>query len=512
MNPAITLYDLQKANFKTSRHADELSAQLSRKLGLKNHYEPARLAIARSLAVPEPPSELSAAHREDDGRVIRGNILFGDDLAIWSALLVEHAGKAPTSSRDLIEQVRLHWHRGIELLMAEWAATEENENRFVMQLAERAGLRAAGGLPGRGGGGNGGLGVELRAAPIELMLGEKSVNAQTQEPVRWLMNGRGYAPHVALMGRTGSGKTRTGMNMIRQVREQTGCPVILFDMVKGDLASDDALARSLGASVVRPPRMAIPLDVLSIPSQSPEDATSGAMRFRDSFRAVSQSKLGALQLDRLRDALRDTLVAKKPARLTDVRDQYKQLGAADKRRGQDSVGATLNDLTSFELFTPELTPAQFFSRSWILDLHDTSSELERRLIVFLILDALCNYQRSLPDAPTDKEGHRAVRLVIGIDEARKFLGYEHGSLIDLVRESRSKGFSIFFMSQSPDDYEGEDENFLENIGLALSFVTAATKLRALKTFLGEPMDLGSLGEGVAATRLPGKAASRVKCW
>lgn len=508
MSATLTLSDLQQANFKTSRHADGLSVQLGKKLGFKHHYEPARLAIARSLSVADPPPELSVAHREDDGRVIRGLNLFGDDISTWIALLVEHSGQAPSTTRDLIDRVRLHWHRGIELLTAEWVATEENENLFVMQLAERAGLRAVGSLPTRSGGGAGG---ELRTGVIELALGEKSIGVPSQEPVRWLMNGRGYAPHVAIMGRAGSGKTRTGVHMIQQVRQQAGCPVLLFDMAKGDLANNEALVKALGATVVRSPRSPIPLDVLHIPGQGKDEATAGAMRFRDSFRAVSQSKIGAVQLDLMRDALRETLLHKRPAKISDVRDQLRQL-YADKKRKDDGVMSTLNDLTSFELFTPQMAPADFFSRSWIFDLHDTNSETERRLIVFLILDALCNYQRSLPEAPTDAQGHRALRLLIGIDEARKVLGYEHVSLVDLVRESRSKGFSLFFMSQSPDDYDGEEENFLENIGLALSFATSATKTRVIQRFLGESIDLSNLAEGVAATRLPGRPALRVQCW
>ena len=95
-----------------------------------------------------------------------------------------------------------------------------------------------------------------------------------------------------------------------------------------------------------------------------------------------------------------------------------------------------------------------------------------------------------------------VRLTVGIDEARKVLGYGQPSLISLVRESRSKGLSIFLISQSPDDYDQEEDNFLENVGLALCFKTNAASARALKALLGQQPDLGSLATGVAVTRLP----------
>jgi hypothetical protein len=73
--------------------------------------------------------------------------------------------------------------------------------------------------------------------------------------------------------------------------------------------------------------------------------------------------------------------------------------------------------------------------------------------------------------------------------------------------------SIFLISQSPDDYDQEEDNFLENVGLALCFKTNAASSRALKAWLGQPVDLGSLPTGVAVTRLPGHhGVTRVQAW
>ena len=95
----------------------------------------------------------------------------------------------------------------------------------------------------------------------------------------------------------------------------------------------------------------------------------------------------------------------------------------------------------------------------------------------------------------------------------KALGYGQPSLISLVRESRSKGATIFLISQSPDDYDQEEDNFLENVGLAMCFRTNATSSRALKSWLGQQVDLGALPAGVAVTRLPGNTSvTRVRAW
>jgi DNA sulfur modification protein DndE len=69
------------------------------------------------------------------------------------------------------------------------------------------------------------------------------------------------------------------------------------------------------------------------------------------------------------------------------------------------------------------------------------------------------------------------------------------------------------LSQSPDDFDQEEDNFLENIGLAISFRTNATRLKTLRTILGADVDLSSLPAGVAVTRPAGKNSYvRVQAW
>lgn len=183
----------------------------------------------------------------------------------------------------------------------------------------------------------------------------------------------------------------------------------------------------------------------------------------------------------------------------------------ETKRRDDVVIATFNDLTLSEYFSPQFSPEEFFKRSWIIDVSNMS-ETSQRLVVFLVLDALDAYCKSLGDSELDENGHRAMRLIFGVDEARKILGYEHQSLISLIRTGRSKGMAAFLISQSPDDYDGEDENFLENIGLAVCFRTNA-RSTALNAVLGQTVDLGGLPNGVCVTRLPDRPGIvRVRAW
>ena len=117
------------------------------------------------------------------------------------------------------------------------------------------------------------------------------------------------------------------------------------------------------------------------------------------------------------------------------------------------------------------------------------------------------------DAPMDRQNHRALRLVLVVDEARRVLNYGQLSLIGLVRESRSKGASVFLISQSPDDFDTDEEDFLSQIGLTACFRSNSTCPKVLKACLGQTVDLAGLPDGVAVTRLPGQpGVTRIKAW
>ncbi len=346
---------------------------------------------------------------------------------------------------------------------------------------------------------------------MALRLGDPGTDMSTGQPVTWLMNGKG-SPHVALMGGTGSGKTRLAVNLIEQIRRQAGTPVILFDMAKGDLAGNRDLLRVIQGRVVVSPTNPVPLDVLHLPEKSQAEITNAAMRFRESFTRIPRSRPGPRQQDSLRDAARNAYQNHKlPIGIATIRDELQAL-YAQNARGVDILTSTFNDLTQWTLFDPQMKPADFFARSWVIDVHD-APETAQRLVVFLMLDAIYAYFKSLDDAPMDGQNHRALRLVLVVDEARRVLSYGQQSLIGLVRESRAKGVSVFLISQSPEDFDTVEDNFLDQIGLTACFRANGTSPRVLRACLGQTVDLAGLPDGVAVTRLAGQlGVTRFKAW
>lgn len=112
---AFQLGDIIRADFRTSRDGDARNTMLMKKFGFQYRYQPARLAIALSLRMPGIPKDMP----DGTGKPIKGDILFGSDeaeLALWVALVVQHADAPPMSRRSFQELVGAHWHRGMASL------------------------------------------------------------------------------------------------------------------------------------------------------------------------------------------------------------------------------------------------------------------------------------------------------------------------------------------------------------------------------------------------------------
>jgi hypothetical protein len=268
----------------------------------------------------------------------------------------------------------------------------------------------------------------------------------------------------------------------------------------------NALDRAFEATVLAPPHQAIPLDVLAISDRSPTGIVLAAQRLRDSLATLKGAGFGAVQRGLLGDAAEQAQRTRTPCRLSDVRDALKQ-AYADQNRREDGAVTTLDDLCRFDLFRPELAPDAFFRRSWIIRLTADLPDLVKVSVVTLLTDALDRHLNSLPDAPTDAAGNRALRVLCVIDEAHRILGNRLPGLSGLIRLSRSKGGAVMLISQGPDDFSGEDDEFLNEMGLVVAFRTNADA-RSVRRILGPGANLATLEKGQAWVKLGAEPAPR----
>ena len=349
------------------------------------------------------------------------------------------------------------------------------------------------------------------AGEIQLPIGEIARDLKSDEQVIFSVNGAGGSPHMAIMGGVGSGKTRTALHMLQTLRRHCDLPLLAFDF-KGDLT--DSFTRSFGAKSITPPETAIPLDVLHVPSRDDTLIKTAAARIRDSIAAVKARKPSGVQSEALREAVSSVLHHSSPDTPANLPDVASALESEyeDRGRKSDELTATLNELIQFALFKPDLSPAAFFARSWIIKLPQDGSAEMRRLIINLTLDALDRWINSQPDAPTDDQGTRDLRHLTMLDEAHVILSTKLPALSNLVRMSRSKGGSLMLISQSPDDFEGAEDGYLDNMGMTLAFNTQA-KPGPTKRVFGSSSSLTSLQVGEALCRIRSEARTqRVRCW
>ncbi len=236
-----------------------------------------------------------------------------------------------------------------------------------------------------------------------------------------------------------------------------------------------------------------------------------AQRLCDSLSNLKESGYTAMQRGRLSDALEKALKSRTPCTLIDVQNAVKSVYASGNTR-EDSLTTNMANLNRFKLFEPKYSPAEFFGKSWIISLPADVPELVRVTVVSLLTDALERHINSQKDAPTDANGNRALRSVCVIDEANLILGSKLPGLANLIRLGRSKGATVMLISQAPDDFAGEDDDFLANMGFIACFTTTANATQVKRIF-GSGASLAALKKGEALVKEQGsERASKVVCW
>lgn len=498
--------------FKTTKASAEFLERLTRATGVKRNFW-SRAALGWSLALESLPDE--EQDLDSEGMEHSRQMIFGDDEPILLGLIRQRYGR-PIQEDRLGRIVKAHVERGLQMIQKEYERLNRRGDELMLLLLDQCSRTTVDLGPG---------GHPTPLVPpspkrdsyeVRLPLGKA---VRSGQEVSTILNGPGTAPHVAIMGRNGTGKTRTALKLISEGLARAGysIPFLIFDYAKGDIASNREFLKQTDATVVKLPGEVISLAPLAI-EQTTDDAVSlAAHRFRDTIGSVVRN-LGPKQKSRCLDIIRDAYdhaVFGAPD-LRDVANAAEQLYAA-KGWAHDSLLACLREFTDFPLFRDAAQGIghEFFQAPHIIDIHGLPEDL-RKLTVFLMLDHLYSQVMSMPDAPLDQAGNRLLRFVIVIDEAHHYLPCKQPTLESMVREVRSKGVAIWLLSQSPDDFDQPKYNFAREVGLPIVFSCVLEKPKMLEALLGakvDPRRLSQLVPGVALTRLPGSAsADEVQTW
>jgi len=505
-----------KAQFKATEESATFEDNLRKAFGLQYRYEAARLLIGRSLAEPTPPDPLPSGTKFYN-KPIPGEYLFGDYDDLWLCALVIDGKLSPTATVDDFRSlVEAHWARGHRLLKDELERNHGNEIRLIQRLSE---FLPEGGLD-TGSTDVPATGVE---GAVRLKVGSVSRSVDRDEPIDFVLNGPGLPPHIALMGAIGKGKTMTGTQIAIELVQKAHVPFLFIDP-KGEFVQDGRVVgpfATLGSKVsgIEVGTNPLPLNFLPPHTAPSQKIARAAMRLRDTLAMCCKSP-GDLQKDLLRTAIQDVINGRGDRSLDVIRDRYEAALLANGRPGTDSIISRLNEMTGANMpcFEPTLQPAQFFTRSWVVSLHLLPEEL-KRLVTLVLLDAVSAFILEQADSPV-VGGFRVLRHLLVVDEARKTLREKRSeSLVDLVRQGRSKGSVVMLLSQDPSDFEGETDDFTSQLGTVIAFACNQSKrgLGALEGVFGRKLQAAEFSDtqleaGVAFVKLPGSLPQRIRCW
>lgn len=129
----LSIREVGRIDFRTSRSGEAATVSILRALALQYRYQPARLALGRSLRISTPPPPVDNL----DGRTIRGETLFGPDerdLGMWASLIMVHAGFKDLGRRQLQDLVAAHWARGAGLVWDSLRGAADPLDAMIQQI------------------------------------------------------------------------------------------------------------------------------------------------------------------------------------------------------------------------------------------------------------------------------------------------------------------------------------------------------------------------------------------
>ncbi|HEY9080473.1 DNA translocase FtsK [Magnetovibrio sp.] len=134
----LSIQQILSSRYRTSQVADRHTVTLMEGLGLSTKANVARLCIGRSLAMgPLLEEGIDAKGLE----IPAASLFTQEDIGVWVGMVVTHAqmnNASPIETMDSFRAaVRMHWHRGAQLMMDDWRANDEDFDRFLETLINR---------------------------------------------------------------------------------------------------------------------------------------------------------------------------------------------------------------------------------------------------------------------------------------------------------------------------------------------------------------------------------------
>lgn len=449
-----TIKDVDRMRYRPTKAAEEFLGDLRSALGLNDKATAARLAIARSAT--EPLANLEAAFSAlagaEKGMPIEGVHLFGEHADMWATLIASTVEVPIDDAPQLRALIEFHWHRGADLLQADFLAAKRNTVDFIVQLSGRLPKSDV-------------ASPHVRARSVSKVVGELVSIQLTVESEPWGLNAAGGNGLMVISGRPGSGKSQLALDLLAQASAH-GARFLFFDL-KGELEDSldnpqqrenrDKFLKQTNARYFRLIDSQLPINPL-VPGGTGAERAQIASEMAHLVRCFA-SQLGANQERTIREAYEDL-----PA--PDIQGMVEGL----RNRGEEGVALSVFDkIASFNVFADSATAIpieQWLSVSTVIDFKGLRNDSETKaLVVALILNSI---MRQLNRQLQVTGGVQPLQMILFVDEAHLLLPKEGkaGLLGSLARQGRSWGFPVWLASQDADAFVTKGQNATDFAQLA----------------------------------------------
>lgn len=309
---------------------------------------------------------------------------------------------------------------------------------------------------------------------VRLLVGHSSIDGADVH--FWPGNKSLGNPNVGIVGEMGSGKTQLCLSLVSLLRasaarsQQTPIGGLILDP-KGDYGrSDRADFHSAAGAVVLPPE-GLPIELIAIKSEdSRQDIALKISAFVDIFGRVLGRDFGALQRERLREAVKGVIEHRSRSPLIgEIYSAYKIL-AKDRR---DTITSRLDEFVELGIFAnkPEdmITIENLLSdRVVVVDLAGLFNHVSiQEQLMAIFVNQFQTALRAQSKHPIRVNSHgdelRTLNLFLLIDEASMVIRHDYKQLEDILRTGREFGVMTIMSSQFLSDFRSDSIDYGQSL-------------------------------------------------
>lgn len=485
---------MQQFNISTSEANKQVVTALTSRLSLAKENVIPRIAFAYSIA---QKGKLNIDDIKDSkGKSYKDDTLFGRYKDYYVALACQHY-QLHKSDPNIGKYIKMHIDDGLEKINLIF---NENPHFTAFDFLSTEVERGIGGLES----------ADMSFEPIIYSEDTKHLKVKDKvayenlieievgkilegESIKFRVNDVNIHnnQHIAVAGASGTGKTQFALEFLRQMNKETNGQVSFvyldFKGLKGDdLERSQPFFDKTNTTFIDCPQKPFPLNPLSfIDKDNETNLKMGVGKFVDiisSFANIGKNKEQALREATLSAFESHKKDGKYPS-MKEILDFTTEI-EGDKPSTLRNILFSLSDYTIFE---SEVDPLNtFLDRNHYFSLSgDLPSEI-RFTATFLIVNYIYNTFMNMANTNVEN-GVVGMRYVFLIDEAHNVFNNKkaQGLLDKILREIRSKGVSVFLLSQGIEEFNQPDIDFSSNCETAfLLDIKDKSNVRLMSKFLG----------------------------